>query len=108
MTFGGWLASMALLFVSLPFGQSAPAIPQTQKGEKLYLQRCALCHSGTAPLYETYGPQLNRQVIVNKGVEQVRKTIKEGTTRMPGFQYGLTDDQITSIIDYLTRDSIRQ
>ena len=109
MTVGGWLVSLTLLLVSLPAEQAAPVSTERQKGERLYLQRCALCHSGTAPLYETYGPTLDRQLITNKGDEQVRKTIKEGSTRMPGFRYGLNDEQITNIIEYLkTRDTSRQ
>lgn len=70
-------------------------------GERLYLQRCALCHSGTAPRYETYGPLLNGQLIASRGDERARKFIVDGSARMPGFQYSLDDAQITNIIAFL-------
>lgn len=96
---------MGLLFLlapSLVAQQTTAPLNETQKsGEKLYFQRCALCHSGTAPLFVTYGPPLNGPLITSRGDDYVRKYILEGSPRMPGFRYGLNEGQINNIIGYL-------
>lgn len=70
-------------------------------GERLYLQRCAACHSGTAPLYETYGPPVNGELITRRGEERMRTLIMEGSTKMPGFRYTLNEAQVTNILTFL-------
>ena len=97
---GLWL--VLLLLPSVDAQQTAPSLSETEKaGQRLYLQRCALCHSGTAPLYVTYGPPLDSQLTATRGEEFVRKLIMEGSPRMPSFRYTLDEAQVTRIIAFL-------
>ena len=106
-----WLAIMLLFTPSIPAQRGASSASEREKasttvesqkaGERLYLQRCALCHAGTPPLFATYGPPLDQQLVKNRGDEWVRKFIVEGSSRMPAFRYTLDEAQVTSIIEFL-------
>ena len=103
------MKSATALFLLFVFAQSlhgqqttTVTLDESQKaGEKLYLQRCAVCHSGTAPLFVTYGPPLNMQLVAIRGDDYIHKITMEGSPRMPGFQYTLTEGQVNSIIAFL-------
>jgi mono/diheme cytochrome c family protein len=70
-------------------------------GEKLFLQRCSLCHLGSAPTYRPYGPPLDG-VVTSKGEDRVRKVILEGSSPgMPGWRYSLEPAQVDLIIAYI-------
>lgn len=100
----GWLLLLFLFLPSLHAQQTlpSPSRSQTEKaGEKLYLQRCSLCHSGTAPAYETYGPLLDSQLVASRGEDRVRDVIMHGSPKMPGWQYALKPAQVDSVIAYL-------
>lgn len=79
----------------------SPPSENLKAGERLYLQRCSLCHSGKPPRFQTLGPSLDSQLITSRGDEAVRKVIAEGSPRMPGFRYTLDDTQVTRIVEYL-------
>lgn len=75
-------------------------------GKKLFLQRCSICHMPPLdqpedPDPKPYGPKLNGFVHDQATENRARQAILNGTTRMPGFQYGLTKDEIETIIGYL-------
>lgn len=99
----GWSCLPLVLLWSAPHAQPpAPKLSESERaGERLYLQRCALCHSGTAPAYATYGPPLDSEVVTGRGDESVRKLILEGSARMPGFRYSLEPPQVDQIIAFL-------
>ena len=72
-------------------------------GKKLFLQRCSICHMPplNEPDGQPYGPKLNGFVKDTATETRARETIRNGTPRMPGFQYGLEQEQIDNIIVYL-------
>jgi mono/diheme cytochrome c family protein len=94
-----------LLWLLVPslLGQPAPSkLTDVEKaGQRLYLQRCALCHSGMAPSYQPYAVPLDAQVVASRGEPRIREYIMKGSPTMPAWQYSLNDAQITSIIAYL-------
>jgi mono/diheme cytochrome c family protein len=74
------------------------------QGKKLFMQRCSVCH--LPPLYrppelKPYGPLLNGYLRNPQFEARARKAINDGTPRMPGFQYGLSKDEIDDVIAYL-------
>ena len=72
-----------------------------RKGKGMFQQRCSLCHLPRS--YDddsTYGPKLSAATVTGKEAG-VRALIRQGTPNMPGFQHGLTPDEIDSIIAYL-------
>ena len=102
--------SLGLMVASLPSearqNPSSPALSPTElAGKKLFLQRCSLCHLrpvGGPPGTYSYGPPLNGFVNERpQGAERVTNTVRRGTGRMPGFQYGLESAEIEAIVAYL-------
>src|SRR6516162_10177140 len=50
------------------------SLSKTEKaGEKLFLQRCSLCHLGYAYSYVTYGPPLYNELIAEVGEKAARE-----------------------------------
>jgi mono/diheme cytochrome c family protein len=84
--------------------------PAQLQAASLFKQRCGVCHlptivgkvNGQTVVMRTrlYGPALSKDTVIGKE-DAVRQQMMQGTPRMPGFQYGLTPAQITSIIEYL-------
>lgn len=70
-------------------------------GEKLFLQRCALCHAGYAPKYHTYGPTLYKDIVADRGEKAVRAKIMDGSILMPGWKYSLKPADVDNLIAYL-------
>lgn len=81
-----------------PVNRSLSAVEKS--GEKLFLQRCSLCHMGSAPTYRPYGPALDGFMDARSG-ERVRQTILEGKPGMPGWQYSLAPAQVDDIMAYM-------
>ena len=105
MKFILWLATFTIL---IPVSQaeqnrgSGQPLTETEKaGEKLFFQRCSVCHLGIPPRYPTYGPLLDQQLVASKGEDAVRNRIMEGSPRMPGWKYSLKPSDIENIISYL-------
>lgn len=82
---------------------AAPLAGKELAGKKLFLQRCSICHMPPLndPEGQPYGPKLSGFVKDTATETRARETIKNGTPRMPGFQYGLDQEQIDNIITYL-------
>jgi mono/diheme cytochrome c family protein len=79
---------------------SASLSPEQKAGEKLFLQRCSVCHLGSAPTYKPYGPSL-AGVVETAGEVQVRTTILSGLPGMPGWRYSLDGTQVDTVIAYI-------
>jgi mono/diheme cytochrome c family protein len=99
------LFAFMLAFGSGGFAQSPDAaggLTEVElKGKGMFQQRCAVCH---LPLVvdndSTWGPKLSAQT-VNGREAVIREFIRQGTPRMPGFQHGLSTEEIDNIIEYL-------
>jgi mono/diheme cytochrome c family protein len=75
-------------------------------GKKLFLQRCSVCHMPAPsqlhlPELPTYGPKLEGYITDTNTENRMRTVIRDGTTRMPGFRYGLTETDMDYIVTYL-------
>ena len=68
------------------------------KGRKLFAQRCANCHGGTA---RNPGPLLGQQTVERRGEPFIREKVRKGSPMMPGFEYSLEPAQIDQIIAFL-------
>jgi len=68
------------------------------KGRKLFAQRCANCHGGTA---QRPGPPLSQQTVERLGDSMVREKVRKGSQMMPGFEYSLEPAQIDRILAFL-------
>jgi mono/diheme cytochrome c family protein len=68
------------------------------KGRKLFAQRCANCHGGTA---QRPGPPLGQQTVERLGDSFIREKVRKGSLMMPGFEYSLEPVQIDQIIAFL-------
>ncbi len=99
------------LFLMLPiFAQQfvvAQELTDSQMlGKILFLQRCSACHmpaprQQAMPELPTYGPKLEGFVHDSATAQRARNAIENGTPRMPGFKYGLTAQEMDSIVTYL-------
>jgi mono/diheme cytochrome c family protein len=68
------------------------------KGRKLFAQRCANCHGGTA---QRPGPLLGKQTVERLGDSAIAEKIAKGSPAMPGFEYTLEPAQIGQIVAFL-------
>jgi mono/diheme cytochrome c family protein len=72
------------------------------RGKKLFVQRCSLCHDLLGqPAASTVGPWVDGETVKARGDAAVRDKIKNGSRRMPGFQYTFDAPDIDRIIAYL-------
>lgn len=111
----GLLAVPALLFAiaSAGFGQTKPERPasnsltaQQYRGEGIFLQRCSVCHLRRDLKFgspATNGPSLKGLFKAADADEQTqfRETILQGGPNMPGFQYGLRQNEVEDLVAYL-------
>jgi mono/diheme cytochrome c family protein len=73
----------------------------TQKlGQRLFQQRCGVCHTAPAPVFPMYGPALYKD-LVNGNEDAIKEMIRTGTSKMPGFKLGLQPAEIDAIVEYL-------
>ena len=102
------MIGLVVMGAVLPVWAQQTAPPPSGKdlaGKKLFLQRCSICHM--PPLGppgeegESYGPKLKGLVKDTPTETRAREFIRNGSPRMPGFQYGLTPEEIENIIAYL-------
>jgi mono/diheme cytochrome c family protein len=107
LLFLGKLISIAVLSIVVHQSSTAQQLSESElTGKKLYLQRCSVCHM-PAPsqlhLSElpTYGPKLEGFIKDTATETRARNAIRDGTTRMPGFRYGLTETDMDQIVMYL-------
>jgi mono/diheme cytochrome c family protein len=73
----------------------------TQKlGQRVFQQRCAICHAPARPGFQMYGPALYKD-LVNGSEDAIKEIIRSGSTKMPGFKLGLQPSEIDAIVEYL-------
>jgi mono/diheme cytochrome c family protein len=88
--------------------QADPAKPSndvllnsTQKlGQRVFQQRCGICHEQARPGFQTYGPVLYKD-LVNGSEDAIKEMIRSGSSKMPGFMLGLQPSEIDAIVEYL-------
>ncbi len=97
-----------LIFLGIfPLGgraqQTAPATPlnDVQKlGQRVFQQRCGICHAPARPGFQMYGPVLYKD-LVNGNEDAIKEMIRSGSGKMPGFKLGLQPSEIDAIVEYL-------
>ena len=102
--------SNLLLFLLLLFpltvpaqnGNSTAASRQdaVTPGRRLFQQHCSVCHTQATLTNPMYGPSLYRDLVSGRE-DAVRAYIDKGSSKMPGFRYGLKASDINNIIEYL-------
>ena len=75
------------------------------KGRKLFAQRCANCHGGTA---QKPGPPLGKQTVERLGDSLIGEKVRKGSVNMPGFEYSLEPAQIDRVIAFLKTAPTRE
>src|SRR5215469_10511077 len=94
------LLVLSALVVGAQAAHAAQAIADTSDGARLFTQSCAVCHLRPSPVAKTYGPELTQDLV--KGHEDaIAQIIRDGSQRMPGFQYDLQPPEIDAIVQYL-------
>ena len=109
---GGGVVLPAVL--SAQSRQSAPSkvasdlTEEQRRGRVLFFQNCAFCHwAPKEPKRNTEGKTIGPVLsgLFRKAEppreEAVREFIRQGTKKMPGFQYGLNRQEIDDIIAYI-------
>jgi mono/diheme cytochrome c family protein len=94
------LLGFSPLAASAQQSDSDKALNSTQKlGQRIFQQRCGVCHSqiGNFPMY---GPALHKDLI-NGNEDAIKEMIRSGTSKMPGFKFGLQPAEIDAIVEYL-------
>ena len=99
------LLFLLLLFpLTLPAqnGNSMAASGQdaVTSGRRLFQQHCSVCHTQATLTNPMYGPSLYRDLVTGRE-DAVRDYIDKGSSKMPGFRYGLKASDINAIIEYL-------
>lgn len=76
-------------------------LTSTQKlGQRVFEQRCGICHAPARPGFQMYGPALYKDLI-NGNEDAIKEMIRTGTAKMPGFRFGLEPSEIDAIVEYL-------
>jgi mono/diheme cytochrome c family protein len=79
----------------------AKTLNETQKlGKRVFQQRCGICHDQARPGFVMYGPALYND-LVNGSEDAIKEMIRSGTSKMPGFRFGLQPAEIDAIVEYL-------
>lgn len=69
-------------------------------GQRVFQQRCGICHAPARAGFQMYGPFLYKDLI--KGNEDaIKEMIRNGTSKMPGFKLGMQPSEIDAIVEYL-------
>src|SRR5579871_2484670 len=69
-------------------------------GQRVFQQRCGICHEQARPGFQTYGPVLYKD-LVNGSEDAIKEIIRTGSSKMPGFKLGLQASEIDAIVEYL-------
>jgi mono/diheme cytochrome c family protein len=104
MKYGSMLPLFLLLLfpLTLQAQNGTPASPNDPaiSGRRLFQQHCGVCHTQPTLTNPMYGPSLFRDT-VNGREDAVRDYIGKGSSKMPGFRYGLKASEINAIVEYL-------
>lgn len=78
-----------------------PQLNDVQKlGQRVFEQRCGICHAPARAGFTMYGPYLYKDLI-NGNEDAIKEMIRTGTSKMPGFKLGLQPSEIDAIVEYL-------
>jgi len=69
-------------------------------GQRVFQQRCGICHEQARPGFQTYGPVLYKN-LVSGSEDAIKEMIRSGSGKMPGFKLGLQPTEIDAIVEYL-------
>jgi len=69
-------------------------------GQRVFQQRCGICHAPARAGFQMYGPFLYKDLI-NGSEDAIKEIIRSGSTKMPGFKSGLQPSDIDAIVEYL-------
>ena len=100
-----WAFLIFLGIFSLPaLAQQANAdkpLNDVQKlGQRVFQQRCGICHEQARPGFVMYGPALYKD-LVSGSEDAIKEMIRSGSGKMPGFKYGMQPTEIDAIVEYL-------
>ena len=87
--------------VSAQQAKTEKPLTDTQKlGQRVFQQRCAICHAPARPGFQMYGPTLYKD-LVNGSEDAIKEIIRSGSSKMPGFRLGLQPSDMDAIVEYL-------
>jgi mono/diheme cytochrome c family protein len=69
-------------------------------GQRVFQQRCGICHEQARAGFQNYGPILYKD-LVSGNEDAIKEMIRSGSTKMPGFKLGLQPSEIDAIVEYL-------
>ena len=69
-------------------------------GQRVFEQRCGICHAPARPGFQMYGTALYKD-LVNGSEDAIKEMIRSGSSKMPGFKLGLQPSEIDAIVEYL-------
>ena len=69
-------------------------------GQRVFQQRCSICHAPARPGFQMYGPALYKD-LVSGSEDAIKEMIRSGSGKMPGFKLGLQPSEIDAIVEYL-------
>jgi mono/diheme cytochrome c family protein len=98
-----FLFLLSILPLTARAQQTSSDKPQTdaqKMGQRIFQQRCGVCHSQVAPNFPRYGPALYKD-LVSGSEDAIKEMIRTGTSKMPGFKFGLEPSEIDAIVEYL-------
>jgi len=101
------LAAVILWLAIIPIrswaqqSEAEKPLDSTQKlGQRIFQQRCGVCHTASSPVFPMYGPALYKDLVAGNE-DAIKEMIRTGTSKMPGFRYGLQPSEIDAIVEYL-------
>jgi mono/diheme cytochrome c family protein len=71
-----------------------------QLGQRVFQQRCAICHAPARPGFQMYGSALYKDLVIGSE-DAIKEIIRSGSNKMPGFKLGLQPSEIDAIVEYL-------
>jgi mono/diheme cytochrome c family protein len=100
-----WAALMFLCVSPFAVGaqqsNSEKPLNDVQKlGQRVFQQRCGICHAPARPGFQMYGPYLYKD-LVNGSEDAIKEIIRSGSSKMPGFKFGMQPSDINAIVEYL-------
>lgn len=78
----------------------APLTNVQKLGQRVFEQRCGICHAPARPGFQMYGTALYKD-LVNGSEDAIKEIIRSGSAKMPGFKLGLQPSEIDAIVEYL-------
>jgi mono/diheme cytochrome c family protein len=81
-------------------GTEQPLNNVQKLGQRIFQQRCGICHEQARPGFQTYGPILYKDLI-NGNEDAIKEMIRSGSGKMPGFKLGMQPSEIDAIVEYL-------